>query len=44
VMMTAISALLTRKEMIWTSGYHFCYHECRENSSVFTSTMCPERC
>src|SRR6266550_8565599 len=20
--------------MIWTSGYHFCYHECRENSSA----------
>src|SRR6266571_4735108 len=30
---TAISAL-QGKGMIWTSGYHFCYHECRENSSA----------
>jgi hypothetical protein len=43
VMMTAISALLTRKEMIWTSEYGFCYHECNENSSMFTSTLYPEK-
>ena len=25
---------------IWTSRYHFCYHEQRENSSILTGTIC----